>query len=112
MLQCLHLHGYVTQQDFLNCLTLKTEAPLPFEMWVTTDRSRRPHTIKHFILHQHLFENRNSHFSHKKTDSNTVTKSFLCITHTVEHNYISPCSTVGTQLHVSALYVGHHQVVI
>jgi len=36
----------------------------------------------------------------------------LCITHTVEHNYISPCSTVGIQLHVSALYVGHLQVVI
>ena len=41
-----------------------------------------------------------------------VTKNFLCITHTVEHNYISPSSTVGTQLHVSALYVGHLQVVI
>jgi len=36
----------------------------------------------------------------------------LCITHTVEHNYISPSSTVGIQLHVSALYVGHLQVVI
>jgi len=32
---------------------------------------------------------------------------FLCITHTVERNYISPSSTVGIQLHVSALYVGH-----
>ena len=30
----------------------------------------------------------------------------MCITHTVEHNYISPSSTVGIQLHVSALYVG------
>jgi hypothetical protein len=39
-------------------------------------------------------------------------KEFLCITHTVEHNYISPSSTVGMQLHVSALYVGHLQVVI
>ena len=39
-------------------------------------------------------------------------KEFLCITHTVEHNYISPSSTVGIQLHVSALYVGHLQVVI
>ena len=39
-------------------------------------------------------------------------KAFLCITHTVEHNYISPSSTVGIQLHVSALYVGHLQVVI
>ena len=39
-------------------------------------------------------------------------KEFLCITLTVEHNYISPSSTVGIQLHVSALYVGHLQVVI
>ena len=39
-------------------------------------------------------------------------KEFLCITHIVEHNYISPSSTVGIQLHVSALYVGHLQVVI
>jgi len=37
---------------------------------------------------------------------------FLCITHTVQHNYISPSSTVGMQLHVSAVYVGHLQVVI
>jgi len=37
---------------------------------------------------------------------------FLCITHTVEHNYISPSSTVGIQLHVSALYVGHLHVVM
>jgi len=37
---------------------------------------------------------------------------FLCITHIVEHNSISPGSTVGIQLHVSALYVGHLQVVI
>jgi len=29
----------------------------------------------------------------------------LCITHTVEHNCISPSSTVGIQLHVSALCV-------
>jgi len=39
-------------------------------------------------------------------------KDFLCIKHTVEHNCISPSSTVGTQLHVSVLYVGHLQVVI
>jgi len=39
-------------------------------------------------------------------------KEFLCITHTVEHNYISPSSTVEIQLHVSTLYVGHLQVVI
>ena len=39
-------------------------------------------------------------------------KTILCITHTVEHNYISHSSTVGIQLHVSALYVGHLLVVI
>ena len=38
-------------------------------------------------------------------------KEFLCITHTVQHNYISPNSTVGLQLHVSVLYVGHLHVV-
>ena len=42
----------------------------------------------------------------------SITKNFLCITHTVEHNYISPSSTEGIQLHVSALYVGELQVVI
>jgi len=41
----------------------------------------------------------------------------LCITHTVEHNYISRTSTVGirlhrVQIHDSALHVGHLQVVI
>jgi len=45
----------------------------------------------------------------KYSDSN---KEFLCITRTVEHKYISPSSTVGIQLHVSALYVGYLQVVI
>ena len=30
----------------------------------------------------------------------------------VEHNYISLSSTVGIQLHVSALYAGHLQVAI
>jgi len=42
----------------------------------------------------------------------SITKNFLCIAHAVEHNYISPSSTEGIQLHVSALYVGHIQVVI
>ena len=42
----------------------------------------------------------------------SVTKNFLCITHTVEHKCISPSSRVGIQLHVSALYVGHLQVAI
>jgi len=41
-----------------------------------------------------------------------INKKFLCITHTSEHKYISPSSTVGIQLHVSALYVDHLQVVI
>jgi len=36
-------------------------------------------------------------------------KEFLC---TVEHNYFSPSNTVGIQLHVLTLYVGHLQVVI
>ena len=41
-----------------------------------------------------------------------VTKNFSFITLTVEHNYISSSSTVGIQLHVLALFVGHLQVVI
>jgi len=47
-----------------------------------------------------------------KLASYTEQQRILCITHTVEHNYISPSSTVRIQLHVSALYVGHLQVVI
>ena len=39
-------------------------------------------------------------------------KRILCIARTVENNYILPSSTVGIQLHVSALYVDHLQVVI
>ena len=34
-------------------------------------------------------------------------KEFFVLHNTVENNYISPSSTVGIQLHVSALYVGH-----
>ena len=49
---------------------------------------------------------------HDQELKNLNNKEFLRITHTVEHNYISPSSTVGIQLHVSALYVGHLQVVI
>jgi len=41
-----------------------------------------------------------------------VNKELLCITHTIEHKYISHSSTVEIQQHVSALYVGHLQVVI
>ena len=48
-----------------------------------------------------------------KTQVNTGwTKNVSYITLTVEHNYISSSSTVGIQLHVSTLYVGHLQVVI
>ena len=39
-------------------------------------------------------------------------KELLFIIHTVEHNYISPSSTVGIQLHVWALYVGHYQMLV
>ena len=48
----------------------------------------------------------------QKRNCNNDNKEFLSTTHTVEHNYISPSSTVGIQLHVSALYVGHLQVAI
>jgi len=37
-----------------------------------------------------------------------INKEFLCITHTVENKYISPSSTVGIELGVSALYVASH----
>ena len=50
--------------------------------------------------------------SKEKKLSTRNNKKFLCITQIVEQNYISPSSTVGIQLHVSALYVGHLQVVI
>jgi len=39
-------------------------------------------------------------------------KEFLYITHKFEHKYISPSSIVGIQLRVTALYLGHLQVVI
>jgi hypothetical protein len=42
----------------------------------------------------------------------TITKNFCVLHNTVEHNYISSSNKVGIQLHVSALYVGHLQVVI
>ena len=43
--------------------------------------------------------------------SNSSNKDFCVLRNTVEHNYISSSSTLGLQLHVSALYVGHLQVV-
>ena len=39
-----------------------------------------------------------------------ITKNFCVLHNTVEHNYISSSSTLGLQLHVSTLYVGHLQV--
>ena len=36
----------------------------------------------------------------------SITNNFMCITHTVEHNYILPSSTVKIQLHVSAPICG------
>ena len=42
----------------------------------------------------------------------TIWQRIVCITRTVEHNYILLSSTVGIKLHVSALYVGHLQVEI
>ena len=36
----------------------------------------------------------------------SITKNFCVLHNTVEHNYISSSSTLGLQLHVSALYVG------
>jgi len=41
-----------------------------------------------------------------------ATKNFCVLHNEVEHNYISSSITLGLQLHVSALYVGHLQVVI
>jgi hypothetical protein len=41
----------------------------------------------------------------------SITKNFCVLHNTVEHNYISSSSTLWLQLHVSALYVGHLQVV-
>ena len=41
----------------------------------------------------------------------STTKNFCILDNVVEHNYISSSITLGLQLHVSALYVGHLQVV-
>jgi hypothetical protein len=40
-----------------------------------------------------------------------VAKNFCVLYNEVEHNYISSSITLGLQLHVSALYVGHLHVV-
>jgi len=37
----------------------------------------------------------------------SITKNFCVLHNTVEYNYISSSNTLGLQLHVSALYVGH-----
>ena len=66
-------------------------------------------TLRHYlgnITRKHDFE------VHHPRCVGSITKNFSFITLTVEHNYISPSSTVGIQLHVSALYVGYLQVVI
>ena len=39
-----------------------------------------------------------------------MAKNFCVLHNEVEHNYISSSITIGLQLHVSALYVGHLQV--
>ena len=41
-----------------------------------------------------------------------VFKFYVLRIYIVKHNYISISSIVGIQLHVSALYVGHRQVVL
>ena len=40
-----------------------------------------------------------------------ITKNFYVLHNEVEHNYISSSITLELRLHVSALYVGHLQVV-
>ena len=41
----------------------------------------------------------------------SIAKNFCVLHNEVEHNYISSSITLGLQLHVSALYLGHLQVV-
>jgi len=53
-----------------------------------------------------------AHIKGRIYSQNVGLQRILCITCTVKHNYISPSSMVGIQLHVSALYVDHLQVVI
>ena len=57
------------------------------------------------VFTNHLF-NRFEHSCKNFTETRQIQNS------PVEHNYISPSSAVRIQLHVSALYVGHLQVVI
>jgi len=64
-----------------------------------------PYT-KCFLKHNfppHLVRAHSKHYTKNKE---------FCILYVVKQNYISPSSSVGIQLHVSALYVGHLQVVI
>ena len=51
----------------------------------------------------------NSEVRHPRCVGST-TKNFCVLHNRVKHNYISSSSTLGLQLHVSALYVGHLQV--
>ena len=74
---------------------------------------RYPSSDHHVFIYSRQNFNFSFHFEVRHPRCvGSITKNFLCITHTVEHNYISSSSTVGVQLHVSALYVGHLQVVI
>ena len=41
----------------------------------------------------------------------SIAKNFCVLHNEFEHNYISSSITLGLELHVSALYVGHLQVV-
>ena len=108
-----------------NTRSILTSWQLP--AWLTDLFFSRPYTFIHKSLSLHTsLCNLNS--THKPTAWRsvslmpkpwsmnnlcvTITKNFSCITLTVEHNCISSSSTVGIQLHVSALYVGHLQVVI
>ena len=49
--------------------------------------------------------------SHKHGNELNVTTNFCVLHNEVEYNYISSSITLGLQLHVSGLYVGHLQVV-
>ena len=62
--------------------------------------------MKYQLVNKTHFEAR-----HPRCVASTA-KNFCVLHNEVEHNYISSSITLGLQLHVSALYVGHLQVVI
>jgi len=98
---------------FLNILfasirTLFTSSRLPLSLCLWANKCRfRVFILRCVSLSPIKFEVR-----HPCSVGSITKKKKNYITHTVEHNYISPSSTVSIQLHVSALYVGHLQVVI